>query len=92
MEKAAPQWSLRPAAYDDGETLAAIVAEAARDQGAWPEMTQAEEAEWHAASSHGVVDLGVEHANAHARRLYERLGFVPFASDEQELHLRWLPG
>jgi ribosomal protein S18 acetylase RimI-like enzyme len=40
-------------------------------------------------SSQGVVDLGVEHPNTHARRLYERLGFVPFASDEQELHLRW---
>ena len=163
MEMAAPPWSLRPAAYDDGEMLAAIVAEAARDQGSWPEMTQAEEAEWldgfarwsresvdgpdtlhvvelegepvgrlrterdqvvidgrsrpritlcgiqlrpavqgrgigtaiiralqaEGASSHGVVDLGVEHANTDARRLYERLGFVPFASDEQELHLRW---
>ena len=166
MEMAAPQWSLRPAAYDDGRTLASIVADAARDQGTWPEMTPAEEAEWHdgfarwsresvdgpdelhvvelegdpvgrlrterdrvvidgrsrpritvrgiqlrpavqgrgigtaiirglqaeAASSQGVVDLGVEHANTRARRLYERLGFVPFASDEQELHLRWLPG
>jgi ribosomal protein S18 acetylase RimI-like enzyme len=163
MEIAAPPWSLRPAAYDDGGRLAAIVAEAARDQGSWPDMTPAEEAEWHegfarwsresvdgpdtlqivelegepvgrlrterdhvvidgrrrrritvcgiqlrpavqgrgigtaiirdlqaeAASSQGVVDLGVEHANTHARRLYERLGFVPFARDEQELHLRW---
>ena len=164
MEMAATPWSLRPAAYDDGWTLAAIVAEAARDQGSWPDMTPAEETEWHegfalwsresvdgpgtlhvveldgvpvgrlrterdhvvidglgrrritlcgiqlrpavqgrgigtaiirdlqaeAATSQGVVDLGVEHANTDARRLYERLGFVPFASDEQELHLRWL--
>jgi ribosomal protein S18 acetylase RimI-like enzyme len=44
-----------------------------------------------AASCRGVLDLGVDHANTNARRLYERLGFVQFGSDEQEVHMRWSP-
>lgn len=44
-----------------------------------------------AASSSAVLDLGVERANTNARRLYERLGFVQFGSDEQEDHMRWSP-
>lgn len=42
-----------------------------------------------ATSRSGVLDLGVKHANADARRLYERLGFVQFGCDEQEDHMRW---
>ena len=44
-----------------------------------------------AASSRGVLDLGVDHANVGARRLYERLGFVQSGTDEQEAHMRWSP-
>ena len=165
MKGNSAQWSLRPARYDDGRTLATISSEAAKDQGLWPEMTEAEEVQWHdgfaewsrasvdgpdqlyvievqgepvgrlrterdevmiggravpritlcglqlrppfqrrgigsavirdlqaqAASSRGVLDLGVDHANAGARRLYERLGFVQSGTDEQEAHMRWSP-
>jgi ribosomal protein S18 acetylase RimI-like enzyme len=37
------------------------------------------------------LDIGVEKDNPRARRLYERLGCVPVAEDEQEHKLRWTP-
>jgi ribosomal protein S18 acetylase RimI-like enzyme len=37
------------------------------------------------------LDVGVEKDNPRARRLYERLGCVPVAEDEQEHKLRWCP-
>ncbi|WP_425484780.1 GNAT family N-acetyltransferase [Flexivirga oryzae] len=39
----------------------------------------------------GVLDLGVEHDNPGARRLYDRLGFDPVGADDREVHLRWRP-
>lgn len=40
----------------------------------------------------GVLDLGVEHANSGARRLYDRLGFIPTGKSDKEVQLRWTPG
>lgn len=37
------------------------------------------------------LDIGVEKDNLRARRLYERLGCVQVAEDEQEHKLRWCP-
>jgi GNAT superfamily N-acetyltransferase len=37
------------------------------------------------------LDIGVEKDNPRARRLYERLGCVQVAEDEQEHKLRWTP-
>jgi ribosomal protein S18 acetylase RimI-like enzyme len=37
------------------------------------------------------LDIGVEKDNSRARRLYERLGCVQVAEDEQEHKLRWYP-
>ena len=37
------------------------------------------------------LDIGVEKDNPRARRLYERLGCVQVAEDEQEHKLRWCP-
>jgi ribosomal protein S18 acetylase RimI-like enzyme len=37
------------------------------------------------------LDIGVEKDNPQARRLYERLGCVRVAEDEQEYRLRWCP-
>jgi len=37
------------------------------------------------------LDIGVEKDNPRARRLYERLGCVQTAEDEQEHKLRWSP-
>ncbi len=37
------------------------------------------------------LDIGVEKDNPRARRLYERLGCVQVAEDEQEHKLRWSP-
>jgi ribosomal protein S18 acetylase RimI-like enzyme len=37
------------------------------------------------------LDIGVEKDNPRARRLYERLGCVQIAEDEQEHKLRWRP-
>jgi ribosomal protein S18 acetylase RimI-like enzyme len=37
------------------------------------------------------LDIGVEKDNPRARRLYERLGCVQIAEDEQEHKLRWSP-
>jgi GNAT superfamily N-acetyltransferase len=37
------------------------------------------------------LDIGVEKDNPRARRLYERLGCVQVADDEQEHKLRWCP-
>jgi GNAT superfamily N-acetyltransferase len=37
------------------------------------------------------LDTGVEKDNPGARRLYERLGFVPVGMTEQEYELRWHP-
>lgn len=43
------------------------------------------------AASTGVpLDLGVEHDNPNARRLYDRLGFRQIDADEHESKLRWL--
>ncbi|MGW6280027.1 N-acetyltransferase family protein [Kribbella sp. NPDC055071] len=42
------------------------------------------------AASTGVpLDLGVEHDNADARRLYNRLGFHQIGKDDKEAKLRW---
>jgi ribosomal protein S18 acetylase RimI-like enzyme len=44
------------------------------------------------AKSAGVsLDIGVEKDNPRARQLYERLGCVQVAEDEQEHKLRWCP-
>jgi len=44
------------------------------------------------AAADGVcLDIGVEKDNPRARRLYERLGCVQVAEDEQEHKLRWCP-
>jgi ribosomal protein S18 acetylase RimI-like enzyme len=44
------------------------------------------------AASTGVpLDLGVEHNNPQARRLYNRLGFDQIGEDDREAKLRWLP-
>jgi ribosomal protein S18 acetylase RimI-like enzyme len=44
------------------------------------------------ALSAGVcLDIGVEKDNPGARRLYERLGCVQVAEDEEEYKLRWCP-
>ncbi|WP_446666669.1 GNAT family N-acetyltransferase [Flexivirga sp. B27] len=40
----------------------------------------------------GVLDLGVEHTNPNARRLYERLGFVAVGTNDDEVEMRWTPG
>jgi GNAT superfamily N-acetyltransferase len=37
------------------------------------------------------LDLGVEKDNPDARRLYERLGFLPMGETDQEWRLRWNP-
>jgi ribosomal protein S18 acetylase RimI-like enzyme len=37
------------------------------------------------------LDIGVEKDNPRARRLYERLGCVQIAEDDQEHTLRWCP-
>ena len=37
------------------------------------------------------LDISVEKDNPRARRLYERLGCVQVAEDEQEYKLRWCP-
>jgi ribosomal protein S18 acetylase RimI-like enzyme len=37
------------------------------------------------------LDLGVEKDNPDARRLYERLGFVPVGETDAEHKLRWTP-
>lgn len=39
----------------------------------------------------GVLDLGVEHTNSSARRLYDRLDFVPIGRDDDEVMMRWTP-
>jgi ribosomal protein S18 acetylase RimI-like enzyme/ubiquinone/menaquinone biosynthesis C-methylase UbiE len=42
------------------------------------------------AAARGVpLDLGVEHGNRNARRLYHRLGFHKYAEDDREDKLRW---
>lgn len=42
------------------------------------------------AADRGVpLELGVEHDNPNARRLYDRLGFVKYAEDDTEAKLRW---
>lgn len=158
-----PAWSLRPATYDDGRLLGEIAMAAAKDQGLWPAITPAEEAEWldgfaewsresvdgpdrlqlievdgvsmgrlrterdrvtvnghdvprvqlcgiqllpayqrlgigtavihllqeEAASNDGVLELGVEQRNSGARRLYDRLGFVPIGQEGDEDIMRW---
>jgi len=44
------------------------------------------------AAAAGVpLDIGVEKGNLRARRLYERLGCVQVAEDDQEHKLRWYP-
>jgi ribosomal protein S18 acetylase RimI-like enzyme len=37
------------------------------------------------------LDIGVEKDNSRAQRLYERLGYVQVAEDEEEYKLRWCP-
>jgi len=44
-----------------------------------------------AAAADIPLDIGVEKDNPRARRLYERLGCVQVAEDEQEHKLRWAP-
>lgn len=44
-----------------------------------------------ASAADGVMDLGVEHTNPNARRLYERLGFVPISTNDDEVEMRWVP-
>jgi ribosomal protein S18 acetylase RimI-like enzyme len=44
-----------------------------------------------ALSAGASLDLGVEKDNPRARRLYERLGCVQVAEDEEEYKLRWCP-
>lgn len=41
-----PNWSLRPATYDDAPALVSIVVEATKHQGLWPDFTDAEDQEW----------------------------------------------
>ncbi|MFK4087093.1 GNAT family N-acetyltransferase [Kribbella sp. NPDC020789] len=44
------------------------------------------------AATRGVpLELGVEHGNPNARRLYDRLGFRKYAEDATEDKLRWQP-
>jgi RimJ/RimL family protein N-acetyltransferase len=42
-------------------------------------------------SAAASLDIGVEKDNPRARRLYERLGCVQVAEDEEEYKLRWCP-
>ena len=42
-----------------------------------------------ATGSGGVVELGVEQRNSGARRLYDRLGFVPIGQEGDEDIMRW---
>jgi ribosomal protein S18 acetylase RimI-like enzyme len=44
-----------------------------------------------ALSAGACLDIGVEKDNPRARRLYERLGCVLVAEDEEEYKLRWCP-
>lgn len=62
---------------------------ACQRQGIGTAIVRQLQAEARAAS--GVMDLGVEHANSGARRLYDRLGFVPIGRDDQEVQMRWTP-
>jgi ribosomal protein S18 acetylase RimI-like enzyme len=50
-----------------------------------------EELKAEAAADGVCLDIGVEKDNPRARRLYERLGCVQVAEDEQEHKLRWYP-
>lgn len=44
------------------------------------------------ASKQGLhMELAVNKSNQTARRLYQRLGFEPYAEDEVQEHLRWTP-
>jgi hypothetical protein len=79
------QHALADVAFDDAR--APLIG--CRRPGASPMIIEALKAE--ALSAGASLDIGVEKDNPRARRLYERLGCVQVAEDEEEYKLRWRP-
>lgn len=89
MQEGSVQWSVRPAGPMDAPALATIVRAATKDQGRWPAMTPAEEAEWVA----GFVEWSQETADgSDALQVVVSqgrvIGRIRIERDEV-LHARW---